>query len=1595
MKFTTNIIKKRGLCLILLLLSAGPPLLAQLNQTFYGSTADAEVSVDTVGQTFPIDGGSGVLDPEKTQIDSGNGAVRINRGRYNPTPIPAPPGYNAFAANKSAVSFVAVWKLPWLGLVANPFTAATVKVYITKPTGYEAAIYNGPSIDLYGLGRRNTDEVKLSDFYVGTSGGDTTDATLIQASVIASGAAVAEGQEVSVNSTALLAYLNSQYDSGNGAGRYIFLRFNSTATNTTQAVIGLHLFSANNANTDKDPALVVTLANPIPPATLYVDKSGPSDGTGYVIGQPLKSIAKALELAQPGDTINIRAGVYEETLNPPSALSGTAANPTIIQAYSPTGDSAQREAVELTSLRTIVPGQAGVGFWEAYSAPAAWGLTGLYRIKIPAVDNNSTGVRNLLKAGVLKERVALGGVQLQNARWPNTPTIPDLTRDHVARSTAGTLAAGATPDDKLANDAAAYTVTGLDVFPDDSLIDATLRFSPGFQWSILEGKVAGNSGTSLGFTFNFTEDAYKPRERDWLIVWNSLATLDDPTEFYIDFNSPVNGDGTRWLYVKSASGNAPSQSLAIGGDTVATFSGDQYIQLRGITVSGGGINIDGTSGNLLLEELTVRDTQNSSGIRVNGDEITLRDIDVYNIERGAGINITKTAQNVSVENVVSRNTSDAGILTALGASHVTVKSTTIYNTGGHGLSYPSFNSDYGYVHVYRGGRITSDVGLINAFVGEVPSDVTNGPLNTRVHHNWVHSPQAERTETILRWQGMIGIRTDSGSTKLNSGVSGVTIDHNLIWGEGLNRGVSVWALRDWQAGYGNSQIKVFNNTITVGGTDGGSIIVTSYNNTSEFAVGYTANSWNATGHEIFNNVAAGYDVYDVIANAAGKKPTRVEGNIFTNYNSTFNLPADNDSRVGKTKNLAVTDPVLRQAVNRVFTPSTGSPVINRAVTDATYTDADVGAIQSGAAPWLAGALVQPRHVANLKLRGVRDAAGSSWAVVENLPAGRLLPLATTVTVGGTTLSGGLWRYDSDKHAGSLWFSLSSLSLIANASTATLDLDGAASGQAPRALSAATTGFDSPTITDIVWDLPNKKVTVKGSGFYGSPTALKPVDLQTPVGGDLRERPVYYDLATDGATSPRFDLLALTGGELVPLNRSQDRFAGGRASGWAVLPDAVGAIFGPAASFQIYSTARTGGGPRDHSAPSRPGAGSDGPPEQVMWATLDPAEGYLKHRFQPERALTNSVPSAANDLVDTVSGGGTTSQATSSGTKRPTWLPNSLNGLPALRFDGTDQLDYTALAPDTWVNSGAFRVFAIFRNVDNAGDTPAGANSQRLVITGNANRSLLRVETDGSSKPLPKATPTLLNNTYSSASNLARNPIRIGHDEKADDTGFNFNGWLGEVILLENPTTAYADRSVDNLKDYYATKYRLQPVGRLLDATSPTPVAAVAATYSGLTLTPVSVTPTEIVFGFTEAVVTPGQDFNLTLTGGGSATFKIWTPLQTWRVSQGLAVDASNTADPDGDGLANLLEYALDREPLIAESTAPTTATVDGSGKLQITFKRARPATELTYTVQASSDLVTWTDLAINPGTVGQNVTVSDIPPAGAPRRFLRLRVTLP
>ena len=101
-------------------------------------------------------------------------------------------------------------------------------------------------------------------------------------------------------------------------------------------------------------------------------------------------------------------------------------------------------------------------------------------------------------------------------------------------------------------------------------------------------------------------------------------------------------------------------------------------------------------------------------------------------------------------------------------------------------------------------------------------------------------------------------------------------------------------------------------------------------------------------------------------------------------------------------------------------------------------------------------------------------------------------------------------------------------------------------------------------------------------------------------------------------------------------------------------------------------------------------------------------------------------------------------------------------------------------------------------------------------------------------------------------------------------------------------------------------------------------------------------------------------------------------------------DSSETADPDGDGVQNTMEYALNLDPVDTNDAGNMPTAVISGSMLDFTFYRTRDNAYATYTVQSSPNLITWTDIDVNPGIVGALVTVSRSVPV-----FMRLKVTTP
>ena len=150
---------------------------------------------------------------------------------------------------------------------------------------------------------------------------------------------------------------------------------------------------------------------------------------------------------------------------------------------------------------------------------------------------------------------------------------------------------------------------------------------------------------------------------------------------------------------------------------------------------------------------------------------------------------------------------------------------------------------------------------------------------------------------------------------------------------------------------------------------------------------------------------------------------------------------------------------------------------------------------------------------------------------------------------------------------------------------------------------------------------------------------------------------------------------------------------------------------------------------------------------------------------------------------------------------------------------------------------------------------------------------------------------------------------------------------------------------------------------------------------------------------------------------------IQTQLDNWRVANFTAADLANPAkeptvwgslaDPDNDGLNNLLEYALGQSPLVAQTAGLPILETSSGGRMTFTFQRDPSLTDIDYIVEASPDLTSWTPIAASTGgramqklegafavaetgaplkavTVEDNELIS-----AATKRYLRLRIQRP
>ncbi len=206
------------------------------------------------------------------------------------------------------------------------------------------------------------------------------------------------------------------------------------------------------------------------------------------------------------------------------------------------------------------------------------------------------------------------------------------------------------------------------------------------------------------------------------------------------------------------------------------------------------------------------------------------------------------------------------------------------------------------------------------------------------------------------------------------------------------------------------------------------------------------------------------------------------------------------------------------------------------------------------------------------------------------------------------------------------------------------------------------------------------------------------------------------------------------------------------------------------------------------------------------------------------------------------------------------------------------------------------------------------------------------------------------------------------------------------------------------------------------ATDPEGAVLTYAILSGNSSGAFAINPaTGVITVANSSLVTPGQTTTLIVGAqddgiGGvyplgtvttSAAVVVPKPVDQWRqdnfgTNSGNAAIAGNLADPDGDGLNNLLEYALGTNPLKSNPSAVSmdTEVISGNTYLRLTITKNSAATDVTYSAEATGDLATPGSWSSSGVVVETNSTTTlsardSVPMSGSTKRFMRLRVSVP
>jgi hypothetical protein len=461
----------------------------------------------------------------------------------------------------------------------------------------------------------------------------------------------------------------------------------------------------------------------------YVTPQGRDSWRG-TRGRPFASIQHAADMARPGDTVYIKSGVYHETVTP--RTSGTAAKPITFRPYG-------------SGRVTIDGGDVVSGL--AQTSP------GIYS----GMAGGSLGEGN--------DQFYVGGVALNEASWPATG--PNSSSGMTLPATA--VATGATVGATLNGIATAtLTVPNLQD-PVGAWVGATIHIAQGQQWVFQTGTVIASAPGVLTYSYTpLTPYSFqKPQAGSQFYLTGSATAFNYGGQWYLD---PTTGQ----LSLRYTGATPPVVEMK---HRLYAFdlSGDSYIRIQNINLTGCTINTNANSSNLTLTGLSARyvsqatnapnpwDDQyhpHTTGIILNGTHNLLAS-SVIAFSSGDGVFLggsNNTVQNCIIHDVDTDGADEAGV-TSIGSNNQILQN-TIYNCSRSGVVI-RYSPGVSVLNnrIYLCGLQTTDLGGVYTFG-------TDGQ-GSRIAYNVI-------SDVRTGGFGGVGVYLDNGS-------SNYIVDHNVVW----------------------------------------------------------------------------------------------------------------------------------------------------------------------------------------------------------------------------------------------------------------------------------------------------------------------------------------------------------------------------------------------------------------------------------------------------------------------------------------------------------------------------------------------------------------------------------------------------------------------------------------------------------------------------------------------------------------------------------------------------------------------------------------------------------------------------------------------